>query len=118
MRSIIGGVIVLLLVVTASLEARIDRYDEKGIKVYKKHCQSCHGNAYKGAGMKRALQWRKLFRDDAKKFIALHQNIPEAKEIEALTKRKSKIKHLRKFLIQTASDSGVVATCDGNFCGR
>jgi len=99
-------------------EARIDNYDAKGLKLYNKHCKACHGNAYKGAGMKTSLQWRKLFRDDAKKFIALHQNLPEGKEIASLTERKSKVKHLRKFLIQSGSDMGVVPSCDGNFCGR
>jgi len=108
----------ILIGFSSAADARIDRYDEKGLKVYKKYCKKCHGNSYKGAAMKRESQWQKLFRDDAKIFIALHKNIPEAKEIEALTKRKSKTKHLRKFLMQSASDSGVVSTCDGNFCGR
>lgn len=108
----------LLMGLFGIVEARIDRYDEKGLKVYKKHCQSCHGNANKGATMKRALQWRKLFRNDAKKFIAVHKNTVAEKEVLALMKRKSKTKHLRKFLIQSASDSGMVSTCDGNFCGR
>ena len=108
----------ILIGFSSAVDARIDRYDEKGMKVYKKYCLECHGGPYKGAGMKRALEWEKLFRDDAKKFIVLHENIHEGKEIEALTKRKSKTKHLRKFLIQSASDSGVVTTCDGNACGR
>jgi len=108
----------MLFVLNPFCEARADYYDVKGLKVYTKHCKQCHGDPYKGAAMKRSLEWRKLFRDDAKKFIALHQNIPEGAEIEALTKRKSKTKHLRKFLIQSASDSGVVTSCDGNFCGR
>lgn len=100
------------------LEARIDNYDAKGMKVYKKHCKTCHGNAYQGAAMKTSLGWRKLFRNDAEKLIALHHDIPEGEAIEALTKRKNKIKHLRNFLIQSASDTGVVPSCDGNFCGR
>ncbi len=108
----------VLLSVVSIVEARIDNYDTKGLKLYNKNCKECHGNAYKGAGMKTSLQWRKLFRDDAKKFIALHENLPIGDEIVALTQRKSKIKHLRKFLIQSASDTGVVPSCDGNFCGR
>ena len=102
----------------STVDARSDHYDAKGLKVYTKHCKQCHGNPYKGAAMKRSLEWKKLFSDDAKKFIALHENIPEGEEIEALTKRKSKTRHLRKFLIQSASDTGVVTSCDGNFCGR
>ena len=108
----------VLSVFAFTSEARIDNYDAKGLKLYNQYCKECHGNAYKGAGMKTSLQWRKLFRDDAKKFIALHKNLPEGKEIAALTQRKNKVKHLRKFLIQSASDTGVVPSCDGNFCGR
>ncbi len=108
----------ILSVFTSIAEARIDNYDAKGLKLYNQYCKACHGNAYKGAGMKTSLQWRKLFRDDAKKFIALHKNLPEGKEIAALTERKNKVKHLRTFLIQSASDTGVVPSCDGNFCGR
>ena len=110
-------ILLILIGFSSAVDARIDRYDEKGMKVYKKYCKQCHGGPYEGAAMKRALQWEKLFRDDAKKFIAKHKNIPEGKAIEALTKRKSKIKHLRNFLVQSASDSGVVTTCDGNACG-
>lgn len=108
----------MVSVFVSTVEARIDNYDAKGLKLYNKNCKECHGNAYKGAGMKTSLQWRKLFRDDAKKFIALHKNLPEGKEIAALAQRKNKVKHLRKFLIQSASDTGVVQSCDGNFCGR
>ena len=73
----------ILMGFSSTVDARIDRYDEKGLKVYKKYCKECHGNSYKGATMKRESQWQKLFQDDAKRFIALHENIPEAKEIEA-----------------------------------
>jgi len=109
---------VLIIVVSGPLHARIDNYDAKGLKVYTKYCKSCHGHPYKGAAMKRSLQWRKLFRNDAKKFRRLHNGTPAEEEIAALLTRKSKTKHLRRFLIQSASDSGVVTSCDGNFCGR
>lgn len=111
--------IITLLVFSLSqvLEARSGYYDERGFKVYLQKCKQCHGNPYKGAAMRKSKQWSKLFKNDAKKLIKLHSKIPEAKKIEAFTKRKSKMKHLRKFLMQSASDSGVVTGCDGNFCG-
>lgn len=108
----------LLFGLSSVLDARIDNYDTKGLKVYTKHCKKCHGDPYKGAAMKKSLQWRKLFRDDAKKFIALHEKLPEGGEIANLATRKSKMKHLKNFLVQSASDSGVVTSCDGNYCGR
>lgn len=111
----------MIILLTFSLnqmaEARSGYYDERGFKVYLQKCKQCHGNPYKGAAMKKSKQWSKLFKDDAKKLIRLHKSIPEAQKIEAFTKRKSKMKHLRKFLMQSASDSGVVTGCDGNFCG-
>jgi len=110
--------ICVLSAFTLQLDARIDRYDEKGLKVSKKSCKSCHGNAYKVASMKKASEWKKFFKGDGKAFVHVHQGLPETEEIVALKERKSKFKHLQKFLIQSASDSGVVSTCDGNFCGR
>jgi len=110
--------IIVMSTFALQLDARIDRYDEKGLKVSKKSCKSCHGNAYKVASMKKASGWKRFFKDDGKAFISVHQDLPETEAIVALSKRKSKFKHLQKFLTQSASDSGVVSTCDGNFCGR
>ena len=111
-------IICVLSTFALQLDARIDRYDEKGLKVAKKSCKSCHGNSYKVASMKKASGWKKFFKDDGKAFVKVHQGLAETEEIIALSKRKSKFKHLQKFLTQSASDSGVVSTCDGNFCGR
>ncbi|MGB5965623.1 MAG: hypothetical protein WBF77_03145 [Sulfurimonadaceae bacterium] len=108
----------VLFGLSSALDARIDNYDTKGLKVYTQHCKKCHGNPYKGAAMKKSREWQKLFANDAKKLVDLHKESPEREEVSALVTRKSKIKHLSKFLIQSASDSGVVTSCDGNFCGR
>ena len=114
-------VIVMLFILSAltlQLDARIDRYDEKGFKVSKKSCKSCHGNPYKLASMKKASAWKKFFKNDGEAFVRVHQGLPETEEIVALRERKSKFRHLKNFLVQSASDSGVVSSCDGNFCGR
>lgn len=108
----------ILFGLSSVLDARIDSYDEKGFKVYTKYCKKCHGNPYKGAAMKKSRGWERLFDNNANKLIALHKKSPEKEEVSALMTRKSKTKHLRKFLMQSASDSGVVTSCDGNFCGR
>ena len=113
--------LIILLVLTgfiSTLEARSDKYDERGFKVYLKHCKKCHGNPYKGAAMRKSRGWEKLFGEEAKRLIALHKKSPEKEEVSALMTRKSKTKHLRKFLMQSASDSGVVTGCDGNYCGQ
>jgi len=101
------------------LDARMDHYDTKGLKVYTKHCKKCHGDPYRGAALKTSLQWRKLFRNDAKKLRAVHAKMPETDALfDKVSFKTKKMKHLRKFLIQSASDSGVVPSCDGNYCGR
>ncbi len=107
-----------LIVLSLSLHARIDNYDARGFKLFTKHCKSCHGNPYKGAAMLKRAEWKKLFENDAEKLRALHAETEGYAEVSTLLTRKSKVKHLRKFLMQSASDSGVVNSCDGNYCGR
>jgi len=112
-------VVLLSAGLSVALHARIDHYDTKGFKVYTKRCKTCHGDPYRGAAMKTTLQWRKLFRNDAKKLRELHARVPETGALfEKESFQTKKMKHLRKFLIQSASDSGVVPSCDGNYCGR
>lgn len=110
--------LVVLFGLNSALVARSDNYDAMGFKVYLKHCKECHGNPYRGAAMRKSREWKKLFADDANRLIALHKNSPEKDAVSALIKRTSKTKHLRKFLMESASDSGIVTSCDGNFCGR
>lgn len=107
-----------LIVLVPSVDARIDNYDAKGFKVFTKECKACHGNPYKGAAMKKRAEWKRLFDNGAERLRDIHKEIPEYGEISALLARKSKLKHLRKFLMQSASDSGIVSSCDGNYCGR
>jgi len=107
-----------LSIFTLQLDARIDRYDEKGFKISKKSCKSCHGNPYKLASMKKASGWKKFFKDGGNAFVRVHQGVPETEKVIALRERKRKFKHLQNFLVQSASDSGVVTSCDGNFCGH
>jgi len=108
--------LIITLLSTASLQAR-QNYSEQGIVTYKKLCKQCHGNPYKGAAMLKKKQWKKMFKDNDKKFIAVHMK--NAKAMKTLNKSyyKSRKRHLHKFLISSASDSGVVPACDGNFCG-
>ena len=109
--------LILEILVESSLFARISTYDVKGFKVYTKYCKKCHGNAYKGASMKRQYEWKKLFEHNNKKFYSLHAKVLNLQDNISIHMSKKKMKHLQKFLIQSASDSGVVPGCDGNFCG-
>jgi len=93
-------------------------YSEQGIVTYKKLCKKCHGNPYKGAAMLKKKQWKKMFANDDKKFLAVHMKNEKAMETLRKSYYKSRRRHLMKFLISSASDSGVIPACDGNFCGN
>lgn len=104
--------------VESVIEARTGTYDVKGFKVYTKYCKKCHGNPYMGAAMKRQREWKTLFQYNGKKLYSLHAKILSVKDNASISMSKNKMKHLEKFLVQSASDSGVVPGCDGNFCGN
>ena len=98
------------------LEAR-QNYSERGIKTYKRLCKQCHGSPYKGAAMLKVKEWKKLFEEGDAKILALHLNNEKALEVFHRSYYKNRRKHLVKFLVTSASDSGVVPACDGNYCG-
>lgn len=100
-----------------SLDARSGWYDEKGMATYNRVCKSCHGGPYKGAAMQSKRDWKQLFASEAKGLKTVHGNVPKAHKSIDKTLSKSRRRHLEKFLIQSASDSGVVPGCDGNYCG-
>ena len=58
--------VVLLLIVTASSQAR-QNYSEQGIVTYKRLCKQCHGNPYKGAAMRKGKEWKRLFKGGDKR---------------------------------------------------
>ena len=104
------------LLLSSFLHARMDRYDERGFRVYLQYCKSCHGDPYKMAGKRKSKKWKKIFANHAVKLLHFHKKSNE--KVTHLLKRKSKTKHLKKFLMQSGSDSGVVIGCDGNYCGH
>jgi len=111
------GLIFLVVFFISNLYAR-QNYSERGIKTYKKLCKKCHGSPYKGAAMLRVKEWKKLFKDGDKKILALHIKNEEALKIFEKSYYKNRRRHLVKFLVTSASDSGVVPACDGNYCGE
>jgi len=92
-------------------------YSEQGIITYKKLCKQCHGNPYKGAAMLKKKEWTKMFKDNDKVFLAVHMKNEKAMHNLNKSYYKNRRRHLVKFLTSSASDSGVVPACDGNFCG-
>ncbi|PHR57088.1 MAG: hypothetical protein COA44_06770 [Arcobacter sp.] len=109
-------VFVILILLSSLTQARTN-YSEKGIITYKKLCKQCHGNPYKGGAMLKKKEWKKMFKDEDKKFIKVHMNNKKAMHTLNKSYYKNRRRYLVKFLVSSASDSGVVPSCDGNFCG-
>lgn len=99
-----------------SLQAR-QNYSEQGIKTYLKLCKTCHGNPYKGAAMYKTREWKRLFKEGDEKILSIHAKNGKAMSALQSSYYKNRRRHLVKFLTTSASDSGVVPSCDGNFCG-
>jgi len=108
--------IIAIFLYSSSLLAR-QNYSEQGIITYKKLCKSCHGNPYKGGAMLKKKQWKRIFKDGDEKILAVHMKSDKAIKVLKKSYYKNRRRHLVKFLISSASDSGVVPACDGNFCG-
>ena len=108
--------LLIAFLLVSSLSARTN-YSEQGIITYKKLCKQCHGNPYKGAAMLKKKQWKRMFKDNDKKFLAVHMKNEKAMKTINKSYYKNRRKHLMKFLISSARDSGVIPACDGNFCG-
>ncbi|MDF1881629.1 hypothetical protein JHD50_09990 [Sulfurimonas sp. MAG313] len=111
------SIFIIVFLLISSLSAR-SNYSERGIVTYKKLCKQCHGNPYKGAAMLKKKQWKVMFKDKDKKFLSVHMKNEKAMQTMQKSYYKNRRKHLMKFLISSASDSGVVPACDGNFCGN
>ncbi len=109
--------VLLMTFFVSQLSAR-QNYSERGILTYKKLCKKCHGNPYKGAAMLRTKEWKRLFKEGDKKILAIHIKSEKALRIFKKSYYKNRRRHLVKFLVSSASDSGVVPACDGNYCGE
>ena len=106
----------VLLLLPSYLNAR-QNYSEQGIVTYNKLCKQCHGNPYKGAAMLKKKEWKELFKEGDEKIFTVHMKSEKAMKTLKKSYYKNRRRHLVKFLISSASDSGVVPACDGNFCG-
>jgi hypothetical protein len=91
-------------------------YNEKGMRVYKKHCKSCHGSGDYAAGQLDQQAWEDYFLFGASKLKKAHQKEPKiVKNLDTFSKKRWG--YLEEFLVQNAKDSGNVGGCDGNRCG-
>ena len=113
---ILQSILFMLLLFPTYANAR-QNYSEQGIITYKRLCKQCHGNPYKGAAMMKKKEWTELFKEGDEKILAVHAKSKKAIKTLQKSYYKNRRHHLVKFLISSASDSGVIPACDGNFCG-
>ena len=92
-------------------------YDEKGMKLYKRLCASCHGSPDYGAGQLEQEEWEDLFFMHGHRLIEAHRKQPEVYAKLQKASKKRSFSHLANYLIGNAKDSGSVGGCDGNRCG-
>lgn len=88
----------------------------KGLKVYKKDCQSCHGSGGYAAKQLDQNVWLDYFFFNAVKLKKAHISEPEVtNRLKSLSKKK--MANLETFLVEQAKDSGYVNGCNGDSCG-
>ncbi len=92
-------------------------YSVRGYKAYNKLCMECHGKPFKGASMLAQFEWRGMFDDKDRELIAVHKNNEKAMERLDSSYYQKKRKHLKKFLINNANDTGKAPTCNADVCG-
>lgn len=92
--------------------------DKKGIKVYKKLCQKCHGGPFRTSSMHTIDEWEDIQDSSEKPFVEFHKDDSEilAKFDNYLSEKRRK--YLFEFLINNAKDSGIVPGCNGSYCGQ
>ena len=88
----------------------------KGLRVFKKDCQSCHGSGGYAAKQLNQAQWLDYFFFNAVKLKKAHKSEPQVIDsLKSLSKKK--MANLESFLVEQAKDSGYVNGCNGDSCG-
>ena len=83
-----------------------------GQKYYLKQCSSCHGKGNRGGGLAASYEWKDYFKNDAKELISFHYDEPKALEYLNSEKFKRQSKKVFNFLIEFASDSQSIPSCN------
>jgi len=89
----------------------------KGQMIFATHCVECHTGRVSFIESHTKKEWNSLFKNRAKKIIAIHKSINDEEHTEALSYIQSarflkKYRNLREFLVEYAKDSGKVPACN------
>ena len=83
-----------------------------GQKYYLKYCSVCHGAGNRGGGLAMSYEWEDYFKDNAKMILFFHEEEPKALEYLKTEKFQKQSKKMMKFLIEFASDSPNIPSCN------
>jgi len=83
-----------------------------GQKYYLKYCSDCHDAGNRGGGLASTSGWEENFKNNAKLMIFFHEEEPIALEYLKTKKFKKQSKKMKKFLIEFASDSPNIPSCN------
>ena len=83
-----------------------------GQKYYLKYCSECHGAGNRGGGLAKSYEWKEYFEKDAKLILFFHEEEPKALEYLKTDKFKRQSKKMMNFLIEFASDSPNIPSCN------
>ncbi len=83
-----------------------------GQKYYLKQCSSCHGKGNRGGGLAISYEWQEYFANGAKELISFHHDEPKALPYLKSEKFQKQKKKMLNFLIEFASDSQSIPSCN------
>lgn len=102
-------VIILMLLLTSSLFADVDKGKRYYMKTFK---QKFKMNGLDFVQLHTQREWYELFEDKGKKFITVFSiKYPKQKKFLNDPKTWKKLQHVRDFAIEYASDSGKIPSC-------
>lgn len=83
-----------------------------GQKYYLKQCSACHGKGNRGGGLAASYEWKEYFSNNAKELISFHHDEPKVLEYLNSKKFKKQKNKMYNFLIEFASDSQSIPSCN------
>jgi hypothetical protein len=83
-----------------------------GQKYYLKQCSSCHGKGNRGGGLAASYEWKEYFENSAKELISFHHDEPKSLKYLNSEKFQKQKKKILNFLLEFASDSQTIPSCN------
>jgi len=83
-----------------------------GQKYYLKQCSACHGKGNRGGGLAASYEWKEYFNNGASELISFHYDEPSSLVYFNSKKFKKQSKKLSSFLVEFASDSQSIPSCN------